>query len=109
MRWRSGGSSALTSAATAAHCCSSTSTLPSWPAPARNGHLMMQPSRFSFVDEGEALRRLNVDRDALLGLVRDGRLRAYPGVGKGNFYRMRDLDALYEALYGGVPAMEETA
>jgi hypothetical protein len=62
----------------------------------------MNPStRFSFVDEGEALRRLNIDRDTLLGLVRDGRLRAYPGVGKGNFYRVRDLDALYAELFGG--------
>src|SRR5262249_17078483 len=60
---------------------------------------MRQTSRFSFVDEGEALRRLNVDRDMLLQLVRERRLRAYPGVGKGNFYRMRDLEALYEELY----------
>ena len=62
---------------------------------------MNPSSRFSFVDEGEALRRLNIDRDTLLGLVRDGRLRAYPGVGKGNFYRVRDLDALYTELFGG--------
>src|SRR5262249_59132680 len=95
------------SAAMAARCWSSTSTPPGWLSLARNGHLMRQTSRFSFVDEGEALRRLNVDRDTLLGLVREGRLRAYPGVGKGSFYRIRDLDALYEVLYGGAPTTGE--
>jgi hypothetical protein len=51
-------------------------------------------SRFAFLDEGEALRRLGVDRDTLLTLVREKRLRAYPGVGKGNFYRVSDLDRI---------------
>src|SRR5690242_21179723 len=55
-------------------------------------------SRFSFLDEGEALRRLGVDRDTLLTLVREKRLRAYPGVGKGNFYRVSDLDKLAAEL-----------
>jgi hypothetical protein len=70
---------------------------------------MMQPRRFPFLDEGEALRRLNVDRDTLLGLVRDGRLRAYSGFGKGNFYRMRDLDTLYAELYGVAGAESQGA
>src|SRR5215472_16539685 len=60
---------------------------------------MTAPSRFSFVDEGEALRRLGIDRDTLLSLVAAKRLRAYPGVGKGNFYRIRDVDALYAELH----------
>lgn len=60
---------------------------------------MSAPARFSFLDEGEALRRLGVDRDTLLTLVREKRLRAYPGVGKGNFYRLRDIDALYAELH----------
>jgi hypothetical protein len=60
---------------------------------------MTAPSRFSFVDEGEALRRLGIDRDTLLSLVADKRLRAYPGVGKGNFYRIRDVDALYAEMH----------
>lgn len=55
-------------------------------------------SRFSFLDEGEALRRLGVDRDTLLTFVREKRLRAYPGVGKGNFYRVSDLDTLAAEL-----------
>lgn len=64
-----------------------------------------KPSRFSFVDEGEAVRRLNIDRDTLLAMVADKRLRAYPGVGKGNFFRVSDLDALAEELH---PASEAT-
>ena len=60
---------------------------------------MTAPSRFSFVDEGETLRRLGIDRDTLLSLVAAKRLRAYPGVGKGNFYRIRDVDTLYAELH----------
>ncbi len=70
---------------------------------------MMQPARFPFLDEGEALRRLNVDRDTLLALVRDGRLRAYSGFGKGNFFRLRDLDTLYAELYGEPNAADQPA
>ncbi|MGZ3677945.1 MAG: helix-turn-helix domain-containing protein [Ktedonobacterales bacterium] len=71
---------------------------------------MSAPARFSFLDEGEALRRLGVDRDTLLTLVREKRLRAYPGVGKGNFYRLRDIDALRAELYdeAASPAATET-
>ena len=58
-----------------------------------------KPSRFSFVDEGEAVRRLNVDRETLLELVASKRLRAYPGVGKGNFFRVGDLEKLAEELH----------
>ena len=60
--------------------------------------------RFSFVDEGEAVRRLNVDRETLLELVASKRLRAYPGVGKGNFFRVGDLDKLAEELHPAVEA-----
>ncbi len=58
-----------------------------------------RPARFAFVDEGEAVRRLGVSRDELLTLVEKGRLRAYPGVGKGNFFRVNDLDALAAELH----------
>ncbi len=64
-----------------------------------------KPSRFSFVDEGEAVRRLNVDRETLLELVASKRLRAYPGVGKGNFFRVGDLEKLAAELH---PARAET-
>jgi len=62
-----------------------------------------RPSKFSFLDEGEAIRRLGVDRDTLLTLVREKRLRAYPGVGKGHFFRVSDLDKLAEELHPAAP------
>jgi excisionase family DNA binding protein len=62
--------------------------------------MMNTPSKFAFQDEGEALRRLGVDRDTLLALVREGRLRAYRGFGTGSFFRTQDLDDLYVELYG---------
>jgi excisionase family DNA binding protein len=62
--------------------------------------MMNTPSKFAFQDEGEALRRLGVDRDTLLALVRAGRLRAYRGFGTGSFFRTQDLDDLYVELYG---------
>src|SRR5260370_38077849 len=86
-----------------ARCCSSTST---WrrraaPPPRRDPAMMNTPSKFAFQDEGEALRRLGVDRDTLLALVREGRLRAYRGFGAGSFFRTQDLDDLYVGVYGG--------
>ncbi|HEY7835031.1 MAG TPA: helix-turn-helix domain-containing protein [Ktedonobacterales bacterium] len=60
---------------------------------------MSTPSRFSFVDEGEAVRRLGIDRDTVLSLVRAGRLKAYPGVGKGSFFKLGDLLKLAEELH----------
>ena len=67
----------------------------------------MTPSnRFAFVDESEAVRRLSVDHDTLLSLVREKRLRAYPGVGKGHFFKAGDLDTLARELHP--PAAEPT-
>src|SRR5215467_13186169 len=60
-------------------------------------------SKFAFLDEGEAIRRLGVDRDTLLTLVREKRLRAYPGVGKGHFFRVSDLDKLADELHPAAP------
>lgn len=62
---------------------------------------MSTAGKFSFLDEGEALRRLGVDRDTLLGFVARKRLRAYPGVGKGNFFRASDVEALAAELHAG--------
>jgi hypothetical protein len=70
---------------------------------------MGTPSRFAFVDEGEAVRRLGVDRDTLVSLVRSGRLRAYPGVGKGSFFKLGDLLALAETLHPPIAAPIEPA
>src|SRR5215469_6620273 len=55
---------------------------------------------FAFIDEGEALRALDIDRDTLLSFVREKRLRAYPGVGKGSFFRISDVQALARELHG---------
>lgn len=60
--------------------------------------MMNRPTRFSFLDEGEALRHLGVDRDTLQTFVREKRLRAYPGVGKGSFFRSADVEALLAEL-----------
>jgi len=60
---------------------------------------MAQPGKFAFLDEGEALRRLGIDRDTLLAMVAEKRLRAYPGVGKGSFFRASDIEALYTQLH----------
>lgn len=67
---------------------------------------MNRPSKFSFVDEGEAARRMDVDRDTLVSLVREKRLKAYPGVGKGSFYRLSEVETLAHELHG---ASEEPA
>lgn len=68
---------------------------------------MNRPSKFSFIDEGEAVRRLDVDRDTLLTLVSEKRLKSYPGVGKGHFYRISDVDALARELRGASAETEE--
>lgn len=70
---------------------------------------MSGPGRFAFVDEGEAVRRLGVDRDTILGWVRAGRLKAYPGVGKGSFFKLSDLTALAEELRPAPAAEAATA
>jgi hypothetical protein len=67
---------------------------------------MARSGGFAFIDEGEALRALDIDRDTLLSFVREKRLRAYPGVGKGNFFRMSDVQALARELGGAEEAAE---
>lgn len=71
----------------------------------------MAPTRFAFLDEGEALRRLNVDRDTLRAFVEQGRLKAH-GVGIHHYYRTKDVDALYAELFGdaaeGTPTETKT-
>ena len=67
------------------------------------------PSRFAFVDEGEVVRRLGVDRDTVLAFVKEGRLRAYPGVGKGSFFKLADLEALAAELHPVEPAPTDDA
>jgi hypothetical protein len=66
-------------------------------------------SRFAFIDDNEALRRLGVDRKGLEQLVREKRLRAYGGVGKDAFFKAAEVDALAAALHPAAeaPAPEE--
>jgi hypothetical protein len=71
--------------------------------------MINRPTRFSFLDEGEALRTLGVDRDTLLAFVKEGRLRAYRGFGTGSFFRTSDLEALYAELRGEELAAEAEA
>jgi hypothetical protein len=60
-------------------------------------------SRFAFIDDSEALRRLGIDRKTLEQFVREKRLRTYGGVGKEAFFKASEVDALYAELH---PASE---
>ena len=55
--------------------------------------------RFAFLDAGETARRLGIDRRTLEQWVRDGRLKAYKGVGRDSFYKAAEVDALYKSLH----------
>jgi len=55
--------------------------------------------RFSFVDAGEAARRLGIDRVTLDSWIRDGRIKPHRGVGRDVFFRASDIDALYSELH----------
>lgn len=70
--------------------------------------MMNATSKFSFIDEGDALRRLGVDRDTLQTFVREKRLRAYPGVGKGSFFRVSDIEALLAELRAEAEGPDQT-
>ena len=56
-------------------------------------------SRFAFIDDSEALRRLGIDRKTLEQLIQQKRLRAYGGVGKDAFFKAGDVEALYAELH----------
>ena len=60
-------------------------------------------SRFAFLDDSEVIRRLGIDRATLEQFVKEKRLRNYGGVGKGAFYKLGEVEALYAALH---PATE---
>ncbi len=50
--------------------------------------------RFAFIDAGEAARQLTLDQ-----WVRDGRIKPYRGVGKDAFFRVSEVEALYNELH----------
>lgn len=62
--------------------------------------------RFAFLDAGETARRLGIDRVTLDQWVREGRIKAYKGVGRDSFYRAAEVDALYKELH---PTAEQAA
>jgi hypothetical protein len=64
-------------------------------------------SRFAFIDDSEALRRLGVDRKTLEQFIREKRLRAYGGVGKDAFFKASEVEALYAELHPATEAPEE--
>ena len=55
--------------------------------------------RFAFLDAGETARRLQIDRTTLDQWVRDGRIKAYRGVGKDSFFKTAEIEALYKELH----------
>ena len=65
--------------------------------------------RFAFIDAGEAARMLGIDRVTLDQWVRDGRLRPYRGVGKDSFYRVSDVEVLYNELHPSSELAEAVA
>lgn len=59
--------------------------------------------RFAFMDIGEVVRRLKIDRQTLDQWVREGRIKAYRGVGKDSFFKTAEVEALYKELYPEAP------
>ena len=55
--------------------------------------------RFAFLDAGETARQLQIDRTALDQWVREGRIKAYRGVGKDSFFKSAEVEALYKELH----------
>jgi len=55
--------------------------------------------RFAFLDAGETARQLQIDRTTLDQWVRDGRIKAYRGVGKDSFFKSAEVEALYKELH----------
>jgi excisionase family DNA binding protein len=55
--------------------------------------------RFAFMDASEVARRLKIDRLTLDQWIRDGRIKAYRGVGKDSFFKTAEVESLYKELY----------
>lgn len=65
--------------------------------------------RFAFMDAGEVTRRLKIDRLTLDQWIRDGRIKAYRGVGKDSFFKTAEIEALYKELHPEVEVTDESA
>ena len=55
--------------------------------------------RFAFLDAGETAKRLGIDRVTLDQWVRDGRIKAYRGVGRDSFFKSAEIEALYKETH----------
>jgi hypothetical protein len=55
--------------------------------------------RFAFLDAADTARRLGIDRLTLDQWVRNGRIKAYRGVGKDSFFKSVEVEALYNELH----------
>ncbi len=55
--------------------------------------------RFAFLDAGETAKRLGIDRVTLDQWVRDGRIKAYRGVGRDSFFKSAEIDVLRKELH----------
>ena len=55
--------------------------------------------RFAFLDAAETARQLRINRTVLDQWVRDGRIKAYRGVGKDSFFKTTEVEALYKELH----------
>jgi len=55
--------------------------------------------RFAFMDASEVARRLKIDRLTLDQWIREGRIKAYRGVGKDSFFKTAEVETLYKELY----------
>ena len=65
--------------------------------------------RFAFVDAGEAARMLGIDRVTLDQWVHAGRIKPYRGVGKDSFFRVSEVEALYNDLHPSSELAEAVA
>jgi excisionase family DNA binding protein len=55
--------------------------------------------RFAFLDAGETAKRLGIDRVTLDQWVRDGRIKAYKGVGRDSFFKSAEIEVLYKETH----------
>jgi hypothetical protein len=58
----------------------------------------------AYLNPGESARLLGVDRTTFDALVKEGRIRKFPGVLHETFYRRTDLEKLRNELQSAVPA-----
>ena len=65
--------------------------------------------RFAFLDAGETARRLRIDRTMLDQWVRDGRIKAYRGVGRDSFFKASEVETLYNELHPEVALAQAVA